>query len=106
MLMNDKIIRTGLNYLKEQIAKFFDIDESFVDISAAWSAEQDIKKYRFELKLNTTGNNLRTFNLSVYTFYLDTIDEDRFTYENHNFTYNEMNSFLNMLAVQIKELDK
>ncbi len=90
--------------LLENLARRFEIDETFVDISDTGSGDGR-NKYRCELKFITTGNSLKKFHLSVYTFYFETQDEQGFWYEDIYYSYDEINNFLDRLERQLKEPD-
>ncbi len=92
-----------VNFLKQSLALFFDIDESFVDISAVRSDEEDENIYKCELKIETSLNSLRKFHLSVYTFYIHSEDEDGFIYEDQYYKFDDIHPFLEKLSLQIRE---
>ena len=97
--MSDTDIKADL--LKDCITRRFEIDKTFVDISAVGS--DDVRKiYRCNVQLETTENSLKKFHLSIYTFYLEAGDETGFKYENVYYSYAEINTFLSLLERQIK----
>jgi len=103
--MSGPLSNLKVSFLKQRLAGYFEIDESFVDISAAGS-DQENKIYRCELKLETMENSLKTFHLSVYTFYLDAIDGNGFKYEDRYYPYDDLTVFLKKLTAQVDQLDK
>ena len=92
-----------ITFLKENLARSFDIDETFVDISSVRTDDEDKDIYRCELKLRTSEKYLRRFHLSVYFFNIYRKGRDGFVYEDSYYAFDEIHSFLERLKIQVKE---
>lgn len=103
--MDNETVHIKLDFLRKRISRFFDIDESFVNISEIKKSGEKIS-YQFEIKIETPVKDLRTIHLRVYSFSVIPVDSAKFIYENEYYIYDNLNPFLEKLAYQIDELNK
>jgi hypothetical protein len=95
-----------LNFLKKEMSKFFDCDESYIKFSDPISSDNRHKidvEYTFVDRERSTSTKLHTITY-YFNFEIDNYNFAGVWYESNFYSFQQLDGFLNELLKEIKAL--
>jgi hypothetical protein len=93
-------IKPNIYLLKSVLAKYFEVDKSFIKISVSDLPENSYSAV-IELNFEKPENSLRKFLLDSYSFRISDIEEESFKFEKKVYRFDDLKLFLEIISSQI-----